>query len=340
MITKRTSLIITTINKPNKVINKYLSICSKHKVDYVIIGDKKTPSYPKKYSLISTQTQKKLNFKIIKKLPYNSYSRKNIGYLLAMKKKTEIIIETDDDNYPKSNFFENLALKKKIIQLSGPKWINILSVLGEKKVKLWPRGYPLSLINKKQKLKKKLLNICSPVQQRMIEGNPDVDAIFRLSNQLKFYKFKKENYSIDSKSICPFNTQNTVWHKIAFPLMYLPSYCTMRSTDIWRGFIALRVLKNYNWNLSFLSPTVIQERNEHDLMNDFDQEIPIYRDTILFNNILENTKLNKRYDHMLINFYKCYKALVKYKIIDPRELILLRAWLQDIKTIYPDFKKI
>jgi len=340
MTKKKTSLIITTINKPNKVIKKYLSICTKHKIDYIIIGDKKTPIYPKKYGLISTLLQKKIKFNIINKLPYNSYSRKNIGYLLAMKKQTEIIVETDDDNYPKDNFFKNLSINKKITQLSGPKWINILKVFSDKNDKIWPRGYPLSLINKQQKLKKKYLNICSPIQQRMIDGNPDVDAIFRLSNQFKFYKFKDANYSIDSKSVCPFNTQNTVWHKIAFPLMYLPSYCTMRSTDIWRGFVALRVLKNYSWNISFLKSTVIQERNKHDLMNDFEQELPIYKDTILFNSVLENTKLNKRHDHMLINIYKCYEALVKNKIIEQRELTLLRAWLLDLKAIYPNFKEI
>ena len=34
----------------------------------------------------------------------NSYFRKNLGYLVAMKSKSKIIVETDDDNYPKNNF--------------------------------------------------------------------------------------------------------------------------------------------------------------------------------------------------------------------------------------------
>ena len=87
MIKKKTSLVITTINKPNKVLKKYLSLCIENNVDYIIIGDKKTPAYSKKYPLISISLQKKINLNIISKLPFNSYSRKNIGYLLAMKKK-------------------------------------------------------------------------------------------------------------------------------------------------------------------------------------------------------------------------------------------------------------
>ena len=41
------SLVITTINKPNNVINKYLDMSKKNNVRYIIIGDKKTPLYKK-----------------------------------------------------------------------------------------------------------------------------------------------------------------------------------------------------------------------------------------------------------------------------------------------------
>ena len=337
---KDISLVITTINKPNDVIKRYLTLCKNSKINYIIIGDKKTPSYSKKYPLINTLKQKKLSFKIIDSLPYNSYSRKNIGYLLAIENKSKIIIETDDDNYPKNSFFKNLEIKKRLIELSGPEWINVIKFFDKKNMSIWQRGFPLTLINEESKIKKKSKIIYSPIQQRMIDGNPDVDAIFRLTNKFKYYKFRNQNYAINPKSLCPFNTQNTVWHKIAFPLMYLPSYCTMRSTDIWRSFIASRVLKNYNWSLTFLKSTVIQNRNIHDLMDDFKQEYPVYKNTVVFNKILKDTKLSNKYDDMLINIYKCYDALTKNKILEKKELNLLSKWLVDINKIYPDFKKI
>lgn len=334
------SLIITSINKPNNVIKKYLTLCKKSKINFIIIGDKKTPKYPKKYPLIDTQNQKKLNFKISGALPYNSYARKNIGYLLAMSKKSKIIVETDDDNYPKDIFFKDLDIKKKLIELSGSKWINILKIFNKKNSLIWPRGFPLNLITKKNKIIKKVKIVISPIQQRMCDGNPDVDAIFRLTNQHSDYKFKNLNYALNIKSKCPFNSQNTVWHEIAFPLMYLPSFCTMRATDIWRGFVASRIIKNYNWNLTFLKPTVTQDRNIHNLMDDFNQEYPVYKNTLNFNKILDNTKLNHKYEYMLINIYKCYEELVKKEIMEKKELILLGKWLTDINKIYPYFKKI
>jgi hypothetical protein len=122
--------------------------------------------------------------------------------------------------------------------------------------------------------------------------------------------------------------------------MYLPSYVTMRATDIWRGFIALRILRNYNWNLSFLKSTVIQNRNVHDLLDDFNLEYPVYKDTKILNDILYNLKLSNKKSYMLINFFKCYKELVNKKILEKKELELVYKWIGDISKIYPYYKKI
>ena len=335
----QTSLVITTINKPNKAIDSYLTLCKKNNIKYIIIGDKKSPNFKKKYPFFNIKKQKKFNFKIYNYLPYNSYSRKNLGYLIAMKSNAKIIIETDDDNYPMNNFFKNLEIKKNLKVLSGPKWINILKIFIKKNKVIWPRGFPINLINNEEKIKITKKKIFSPIQQRMCDGNPDVDAIYRLTNKLKSHIFKNDNVALSNQSICPFNSQNTVWHEVAFPLMYLPSFCTMRSTDIWRSFIATRIIKNYNWNLTFLKSTVVQNRNVHDLMDDFMQEIPVYKNTITLCDVLEKLKLSKKYDDILVNIYKCYKELVDKKILDKKELPLLKKWLEDIQKIYPNLRK-
>tara|TARA_B100000965_G_C19378088_1_gene663397 strand:- start:417 stop:761 length:345 start_codon:yes stop_codon:yes gene_type:complete len=114
----------------------------------------------------------------------------------------------------------------------------------------------------------------------------------------------------------------------------------MRATDIWRGFIALRVLKNYNWNLSFLNSTVIQNRNVHDLLDDFNLEYPVYKNTKILNETLNNIKLSNNKNHMLINFFRCYKQLVDKKILEKKELELVYKWINDISKIYPNYKKI
>lgn len=338
---KKISLVITSINKPNQVIKKYYSLSKNNKINFIIIGDKKTPEYPSKYNFYNLKSQKNFKFTLNKSLPINSYSRKNIGYLVAMQNDSKIILETDDDNFPKSTFFHNLELQKKLRLLSGPKWINIFKIFQKKKKdSIWPRGFPLDEINTIHKIKVTDQLITSPIQQRLCDGNPDVDAIFRLTKKNKFHTFDKKNFALNNKSICPFNSQNTVWHEQCFPLMYLPSYCTMRATDIWRGFIALRILRNYNWNLSFLKSTVIQNRNVHDLLDDFNLEYPVYKNTKILNDILYNLKLNNKKDYMLINFFKCYNQLVKEKVLEKKELDLVYKWISDISKFYPNYKKI
>jgi len=102
----KTSVVVTTINKPNKNIKKLSHGSKSNKWDFIVIGDKKSP---KKFSLkygsyFSLKDQKKIKLKFPKICKQNNYARKNIGYLLAIKNKSELIIETDDDNCPKRNF--------------------------------------------------------------------------------------------------------------------------------------------------------------------------------------------------------------------------------------------
>src|SRR5436190_7607876 len=105
MIASDTALIITSIAAPNAPMRAFAEGCKKNNIEFIVIGDKKSP---KDFSLngcrfVSLNEQKQLPFKLAKLLPENHYSRKNIGYLLAKEKK--IIIETDDDNIPKENFW-------------------------------------------------------------------------------------------------------------------------------------------------------------------------------------------------------------------------------------------
>ena len=112
----KTSLIITTINKLNKNMRKFAVNSKIKKWDLIIIGDRKSP---KNYRLtygeyLNLYAQRKTSLKFAKICPENRYARKNIGYLIAIRNNSDLIIETDDDNYPKKEFFE----KKKINSFS------------------------------------------------------------------------------------------------------------------------------------------------------------------------------------------------------------------------------
>ena len=80
------------------------------------------------------------------------------------KKKSEIIIETDDDNCPKKNFFFPKKLEHNPYTIKNNSWINIydLFLKNKKKKIIWPRGIPLDeiwsnrIFIKKKKRKRKI----------------------------------------------------------------------------------------------------------------------------------------------------------------------------------------
>ena len=104
----KNSIVLTTINKLNTNIKKLIFLSQQNDLELIVIGDKKTPKdFNLKYgNYYNIQDQKKLRFNFSKICPLNSYSRKNIGYLVSIQNGNETIIETDDDNYPKNNFLK------------------------------------------------------------------------------------------------------------------------------------------------------------------------------------------------------------------------------------------
>ncbi len=330
----RKTLILTTINKPNKNLKKLTRLCKKSKSGLIVIGDKKTPknfklSYGAYYSL---NDQKKMNFKFSKICPINSYARKNIGYLVCMKNQNHTIIETDDDNYPKNSFFNNLKLNKKIKEIKNFGWVNVYKKFLIHDNDIWPRGLPLTKIKENPKFKKNKVKKNFYLQQGVCEGNPDVDAIFRLIYEKIDVKFKNYKVSLGSAK-STLNSQNTIWHKSIFELMYLPSTCTMRCTDIWRSIIAFNILKKNDLGILIYGTTMYQKRNYHNLMNDFNLELPMYLNSKKLNEILENIKIKKGISFFSYNLLHIYKILIQKKFFQKRELLYLKSWLKDCKNI-------
>ena len=331
----QTSLIITTINKPNKNIKLFSKKSKKNKWDFIVIGDRKTPkNFKIKYgSYFNLNNQKKLSFQFAKKCPENNYARKNIGYLISIRNQANIIVETDDDNSPKNNFFTKKSLKHSVSEIKNRSWINIYDLFLKKKDFIWPRGLPLKQINRnKIVLRKKILRNFY-LQQGVCERNPDVDAIYRLLNKSINIFFKKNLKVSLGNSLSTFNSQNTIWFKPVFPLLYLPVTCTMRCSDIWRSLIALAILRNDDKKILFFGTTMYQERNYHNLIDDFEQEIPMYLNNQNIFNVLSKVRFKKGIKNYLINLKSAYKALVKGNFVSRLELKYLDLWINDFNLI-------
>ncbi len=333
---RSSSLIITSIASPNAALKAFAHGCLLNNIELIIIGDQKSP---KEFALegsrfISVQQQQSLNFKLAALLPFNHYSRKNLGYLLA--KDKQVIIETDDDNFPKENFWKNNTEFKATPQLITQKgWINIYSYFS--KDLIWPRGLPLEEVsNDKIQMTSELPQTSAhpsssfQIIQGLADENPDVDAVYRLTYSLPKYFDAEKSFALGNGSWCPFNSQNTTWMKPAFPLLYLPSYCSFRMTDIWRSFIAQRISWEYGWMVLFQSPTVVQQRNEHNLIKDFEDEIPGYIHNNHIKEALEDLNLKAGEKNILDNLVKCYEVMIKNKWIAKEEMALVEAWCEDI----------
>lgn len=327
----KTFLIITSIAQAdNKVLGIYSNACKAHNVNFIVIGDSKSPAGFKlaHTNYFSLESQKLLPFRLAVSLPEGIYARKNIGYLLALSQGADIIIETDDDNYPYNAFWDerHSIVKASVINNSG--WVNAYQFFS--KTNIWPRGFALEQLNKPPVIPGQVLETVNcPIQQGLADDNPDVDAIYRLTAQMPVKFECSNNIALANNTWCPFNSQNTTWFKKAFPLMYLPTHCSFRMTDIWRSFVAQRIAWTNNWHVLFHNATVYQDRNEHNLLIDFKDEIPGYLNNGLLCEELQKLDLKSGENHLFDNMRKCYHVFINLQLVAPEEQLLLDAWISD-----------
>lgn len=336
------ALVITSIYAPNLPLKKFANLCHEKNIHFYLIGDTKTPE---NFELAhcdywSIEKQKHLSFALSGKLPFASYSRKNLGYLLAIQNGADLIFESDDDNFPLDNFFANKRLMHDVPLSENHGWINVFKYFTAENV--WPRGFPLGEIKNSSPAFDDLAKHPSycPIQHGLSNDNPDVDAIYRLTQPLPV-KFKRgSSVAVGNGSWCPFNTQSTAFFSAAFPLLYLPSTCNARLTDIWRGFIAARILWANQWAVLFTEPTVYQDRNAHDLMVDFKLEVDGYLHNDKLCKTLAALNLKSGEDGIEENMFQCYETMIALGLIQPSELKLLECWFMDLALIRNQSKRL
>ena len=322
-------VVITTIYPPSKSIQQFSGM--KEYVLYVS-GDNKTPErwLNRNTHFFSIEDQKKQFPDLHKLVAENHYSRKNFAYLFAIRfTDSDRMFESDDDNIPNSHFpndtkesfteIDTLYLKDKKCKV-----FNVFNLFTKSKV--WPRGFPLSDLHLKPNynLQKKTTKIL--LEHSLSDLDPDVDAVYRLTNGQEVNFLQNKKISLARNIYCPFNSQSTYWRKEIFPLLYLPSTVTSRVCDIWRGYVAQRIIWELGGNIVFLSPCVYQERNRHDFMKDFNEELDLYLRVNNLIELLDSLTLKGSVNNML---YSTYEHLVKNGFFQTQELKILEMWLSN-----------
>ncbi|CAF2249261.1 unnamed protein product [Rotaria magnacalcarata] len=314
-------IVITSINYPTNAIKKLSKLKGWSLVLVADTSTPKNWSHPN-CVFLSIESQKKLSFETHRMIPYRNYGRKTIGYLYAIQHGAQIIYETDDDNELISSIEEQvLALNveptsKNAYFLPGhsqtlnsftsnpfshtrasdisvndktPTYltmeeqitINPYQYFGQSTV--WPRGYPVRLIGDETLMNISLSTVRPLIQQGLANGDPDVDAIFRLSRTNRHRRIniqfqEKPPVAVSHGLLVPFNSQNTLFHYDAFWALWIPTTTTFRVCDIWRGYFVQRLLWELEpqATLTFHSPSVFQKRNPHNYLRDFEDELQLY----------------------------------------------------------------
>jgi hypothetical protein len=328
----RPAIVVTSINPPNRVLQEIARGAGGAGFEFLVMGDTKSPADFKldgcDFHSVAQQEQSGLAFAKI--CPTKHYARKNIGYLLAIQRGAPLILETDDDNIPRPEFWAERQMNARVPMLASGGWVNVYRYFSD--ALIWPRGLPLDSVQDAIPDFESLpvTDVECPIQQGLADENPDVDAIYRLILPLPQNFRSDRRAALGSGSWCPFNSQNTAWWPQAYPLLYLPAYCSFRMTDIWRSFVAQRIAWANGWSILFHEANVWQERNDHSLMRDFADEVPGYLNNRAMCEKLAALDLKPGAGAMADNLRLCYGALTDAGWVGKEELPLLDAWLDDL----------
>ncbi len=314
-------IVITTINKPTKGIAEF----ARTGFDLIVVGDKKTPPDYRRLDCIflDLQAQQRMFPAFSENLPLNNYARKNAGYAYALAHGYDLIAESDDDNVPLPGWGEEpTGFSRTVVSPEHPNIYKLYT-----KEHIWPRGFPLDEIRAKKEIRTENRESNKiHIVQGLVNGNPDVDAIFRLVSEKPVDDLQFENngnYALDKGVWSPFNSQNTFWtDKSAFPWLYLPITVPFRCTDIYRSYIAQYAVWEYGGRLGFTEASVFQDRNAHDLMEDFRDEVQMHQNFYRIKSVLQDVGFRKDGEDLI----RIYTALHKKDVVSSPELKAAAEW--------------
>lgn len=326
------AVVMTTIFPPSEAVAKFTKIPG---VTLFVAGDNKTPKqWAQEGSVFCSISEQAERFpELHRALPENHYCRKNIGYLLAVAAKAQTITDSDDDNIPKDGWdFPEL---EGVFETSRENlgFVNVYKSFTKQMI--WPRGLPLKrILDPKSILEPDSLSKTKSkvgIWQGLADGDPDVDAIYRLTNGAECMFDSRNPIVLARGTLSPLNSQNTRFRRELYPLLYLPCFVEFRFTDILRGYIAQPILWNLGYRVGIHEANVLQLRNPHDYLKDFKSEIDCYLRPDEIMEILFTATAGGTDPIKMVR--DSYLALAKAKIVSDREMLPLEAWLSALKGL-------
>jgi hypothetical protein len=324
--------VITSIFPPTEAVRAFAGMAG-HRL--IVVGDRKTPEpwSCAGVEYMSVADQESAAHSLARLLPYDHYCRKMLGYLRAIELGAEVIVDTDDDNIPKADW-RFPAFDGEFDRVPGGRgFVNAYRLFTDQRI--WPRGLPLDRILADDEPAAGMMRGPSRVGvwQGLADGDPDVDAIYRLTSDVPCTFRRRDPVVLGAGTLSPYNSQNTATRRELFPLLYMPVFVTFRFTDILRGLVAQPIMAGMGFELGFVDATVVQRRNPHDYMKDFVSEIPMYQHSARVADLVgASVSPGMAIGDALVT---AYAALLRAGIVRAEELPAVEAWIRDCESLSP-----
>lgn len=220
-------------------------------------------------------------------VPYNSDSRRNIGYLMAYELGDEVVISIDDDNFPikgKDFFKEHEVVgkgKARNVLIENTKgWFNVCSLLNFANTGVvYPRGFPYFARFKEENYHQQTSEVEIHMNAGLWLKAPDVDAITWLGVKPHAVSFKNKSIVLAQNTWTPINTQNTSLNRLVIPSYWfvkmgypISGLSIDRYGDIFSGFFAQACTKHLGYGVRVGSPIIDHIRNVHNAIKDLHYE--------------------------------------------------------------------
>jgi len=184
---------------------------------------------------------------------------------------------------------------------------------------IWPLGFPLSELSVQPPIANATVTFASVpsasvgVVQTVCEGDPNFDAVFRLTRNLPVYFRKDPKRSlrllVPKNKYSPYNAQATVHMYSAFWGLLLPWSVPQRVTAIWRSYFTQRIMHEIGLVLLYDPPIARHIGSPQDYLEDLQAEGDLYAKTsklleFLGNWSCENEFLPARLEQLTIDLYE------------------------------------
>lgn len=231
----------------------------------------------------------------------------------------------------KKGYFHGLEV------LTSQLFVNPYAHFGQSSI--WPNGFPLEHLGMNTD-RKYLLSTPSNVpvvQQVLVDGDPDVDAIFKLTRKCRNVTFDKAapNVIVPHGTYAPFNSKNTLFSYDALWAMVLPVSVHDRVASVMRAYWAQKLLELIGHHVAFLPPNIIHEKTQpfsRSVLNEMTHELHSYFNSREMCEFLRDWTCKHSND-----FFQCVrdltKDLVKAQFFQQNDYELIDVWLADLSSV-------